>query len=73
VIEVMGGTDQAADITFAAISSGKHVVSANKKLVANYLDVLSRPEGLLAQAVAKFGVGFGVEAAVCGGEDYVCS
>lgn len=38
VVEVMGGTTDAKDIVLAAIHAGKHVISANKALIANYLE-----------------------------------
>jgi len=34
VVEVIGGTDPARDLVFAAFDGGKHVVTANKELVA---------------------------------------
>jgi homoserine dehydrogenase len=38
VVEVMGGITDAKDIVLAAIRAGKHVISANKALIANYLE-----------------------------------
>jgi homoserine dehydrogenase len=38
VVEVMGGTTDAKDIVLAAIRAGKHIVSANKALIANHLE-----------------------------------
>eukprot|EP00639_Heterosigma_akashiwo_P028153 CAMPEP_0194667830 /NCGR_PEP_ID=MMETSP0295-20121207/3553_1 /TAXON_ID=39354 /ORGANISM="Heterosigma akashiwo, Strain CCMP2393" /LENGTH=498 /DNA_ID=CAMNT_0039550363 /DNA_START=73 /DNA_END=1569 /DNA_ORIENTATION=- len=61
VIEVMGGTTAAKDVVYAAIGKGKHVVTANKALLAQHLPEIQE---LLAQ---NPGVKFGFEAAVCGG------
>lgn len=61
VVELMGGTTNAKDVVFGAISAGKHVVTANKALIAAYL-----PD--LQQALkANPSVTFNYEAAVCGG------
>ena len=61
IIETIGGIVEAKDIVFRAISSNKHVVTANKALVATYLsDLLD----LLKEHPT---VQFGYEAAVCGG------
>lgn len=40
VVEVMGGTSVAREVTFAAIEAGKHVVSANKTLLAECLPAI---------------------------------
>jgi hypothetical protein len=40
VVELIGGTDNAKDIIFKAIKKGKHVVTANKALIAAYLPEL---------------------------------
>ena len=61
ILELIGGTTHAKDIVFRAISSGKHVVTANKALVAAHLDEIS---SLLE---ANKSVRFGFEAAVGGG------
>jgi homoserine dehydrogenase len=37
VVEVMGGVTAAKDVVFEAIKRGKHVVTANKALLAQYL------------------------------------
>lgn len=37
VIELMGGTKNAKDVVFGALNAGKHVVTANKALIASYL------------------------------------
>jgi homoserine dehydrogenase len=34
VVEVMGGTDDAKDVIYAALKKGKNVVTANKALIA---------------------------------------
>mmetsp|Transcript_26932 Transcript_26932/g.72611 ORF Transcript_26932/g.72611 Transcript_26932/m.72611 type:complete len:484 (-) Transcript_26932:471-1922(-) len=66
VIEVMGGTTLAKDVVLKALAKGKHVVTANKALIAANL-----PEIAAAHAKANEGGGervhFGFEAAVCGG------
>ena len=36
VVELIGGTGIARELVLAAIDSGKHVVTANKKLLAEY-------------------------------------
>lgn len=61
VVELMGGVTHAKDVVFAAIKAGKHVVTANKALIATHLDDI--------QALLKEnpGVQFAYEAAVCGG------
>jgi len=61
VVELIGGTDKAKDIVFESIKKGKHVVTANKALVAEHLDEIV---GLLDTNPK---VNFGLEAAVCGG------
>jgi len=60
VIEVMGGTETAHDVVFAALQNGKDVVTANKALLAE------RGDGLFEAAVEN-NVGLGFEASVCGG------
>ncbi len=60
VVELMGGLDEARQFVLAAISRGKHVVTANKALLAHY------GNELLAAAAAH-GVEVAFEAAVCGG------
>jgi len=60
VIEVMGGVTDAKDIVFAAIAADKHVITANKALLAAFMPEL---EALLA---AHPTVRFMFEAAVCG-------
>ena len=61
VVELMGGVTTAKEVVFRAIQAGKHVITANKALVAAYLPEI---EELLAKHP---GVHFGYEAAVCGG------
>ncbi len=36
VVEVMGGVGEAKDLVLKALAAGKHVVTANKELMANY-------------------------------------
>ncbi|CAM9865656.1 unnamed protein product, partial [Discosporangium mesarthrocarpum] len=61
VVELMGGTTAAKDVVFRAIKANKHVVTANKALVAQCLPQIQE---LLQEHP---GVSFGYEAAVCGG------
>jgi homoserine dehydrogenase len=60
VVELIGGLDPARDYMFTAIERGKHVVTANKALLAHH------GNELLAAAAAK-GMEIAFEAAVCGG------
>ncbi|KAF0813130.1 Homoserine dehydrogenase [Andreprevotia sp. IGB-42] len=60
VVELIGGTTIAKDVVFAAIENGKHVVTANKKLIAEY------GNEIFAKAQEK-GVMVAFEAAVAGG------
>jgi homoserine dehydrogenase len=66
LIEVMGGTEDAKDVIYAALKKGKHVVTANKALIAKYLPDL---EALLEEVNKdrETKVEFRYEAAVCGG------
>lgn len=66
VVELMGGTTHAKDVVFGAINNNKHVVTANKALIANYLTEIN---DLLK---SKPSVKFCFEAAVCGGIKIVC-
>ncbi len=60
VIELVGELKTARAIAFAAIAAGKHVVTANKQLVAEY--------GIeLAERARAKGVKLGIEACVAGG------
>jgi len=59
VVELIGGTATARTLCLAAIQNGKHLVTANKALLAEY--------GLeLYQAAATQRVDLGFEASVCG-------
>ncbi|MCK5720643.1 MAG: homoserine dehydrogenase [Thiomargarita sp.] len=60
VVELLGGTTIAKDITLEAIANGKHVVTANKALIAKY------GNEIFAAAQEK-GVMVTFEAAVAGG------
>ena len=40
IVELMGGTDPARDHVLAAIQAGRHVVTANKQLIAQHGDEL---------------------------------
>ena len=60
VVELIGGTDPAHDLVLGAIKAGKHVVTANKELIATYgQEVLD--------AAASAGVDVLFEGAVAGG------
>ena len=60
IIELIGGDSLAKDMVFQAIEQGKHVVTANKALIAKY------GNEIFAKAQAK-GVTVAFEAAVAGG------
>jgi homoserine dehydrogenase len=60
VVELMGGLNAAYELIRLALASGKHVVTANKHLLAE------KGEELFALAAQK-GVGLYYEASVCGG------
>jgi len=60
VVELIGGCDAAREYVLEAIARGKHVVTANKALLAHH------GNDLLAAAAAR-GVEIAFEAAVCGG------
>jgi homoserine dehydrogenase len=60
ILELMGGTTQAKELVLAAIENGKHVVTANKALIALY------GNEIFAKASEK-GVIVAFEAAVAGG------
>jgi homoserine dehydrogenase len=60
VVELIGGTAVAKDLVLAAIQAGKHVVTANKALLAKHGNEIFR-------AAQKMGVMVAFEAAVAGG------
>src|SRR5699024_7936127 len=60
IVEMMGGTDRAADLVRQALELGKQVVTANKALIAEQGDEI------LALA-ERNGADLVYEAAVCGG------
>lgn len=60
VVELIGGYDAAYDLVMKAIASGKHVVTANKALIAVYGNEIF-------QAAREAGVIVAFEAAVAGG------
>ena len=67
VIELIGGAEGAAKkLVFASLKNGKHVVTANKALIAKYGDKLSK----IAESNQ---VNLEYEAAVCGGVPIVRS
>jgi len=59
VVELIGGTDPARDYVLRALEAGKHVVTANKQLIAQHGDELFA-------AARKAGVQLRFEAAVAG-------
>jgi homoserine dehydrogenase len=59
VVELIGGTDPAREYVLRALESGKHVITANKQLVAQHGDELF-------EAARKAGVQLRFEAAVAG-------
>jgi homoserine dehydrogenase len=68
VVEVMGGTTLAKDIVFDALSNGKHVVTANKALIAESLTEIEEHLSTLNKDKSpEDQVQFRYEAAVCGG------
>ncbi|ARN75396.1 homoserine dehydrogenase [Oceanicoccus sagamiensis] len=60
VVELIGGTTVAKDLVLKAVANGKHVVTANKALIAEHGNELFA-------AAAKQGVSIAFEAAVAGG------
>lgn len=60
VVEVMGGVDPAFDLIMAAIGHGKHVITANKEVIAKH-------GAEIDAAAADRGVGVYTEGAVAGG------
>jgi homoserine dehydrogenase len=66
IVEVMGGTTQAKDVVMAALKKGRDVVTANKALIAAYMQDI---ETCLTDvnAGSDENVEFRFEAAVCGG------
>jgi len=60
VIELLGGLEPARTFILRALSTGKHVVTANKALLAHH-------GGELFEEARQHGVMFGFEAAVAGG------
>ncbi len=60
LVELVGGTEEAFELVMGAMERGKHVVTANKALLA------ARGEDIFRRAVEK-GVDVYYEGAVCGG------
>ncbi|MBV1961094.1 MAG: homoserine dehydrogenase, partial [Immundisolibacteraceae bacterium] len=60
IVELMGGTELALELCQQAIANGKHLVTANKALIAEQ-------GNQLFAAAHKQGVAIGYEAAVAGG------
>ncbi|MEE9614768.1 MAG: homoserine dehydrogenase [Thermodesulfobacteriota bacterium] len=60
VIELIGGTTAAKDITLEALKKGKHVATANKALLSTHAREIF-------EAAAKGGLNIGFEASVAGG------
>ena len=68
VVEVMGGVDLAKDVVVQSLQKGKHVVTANKALIAQDLPELQALLTTINKGKPKVEeVRFGFEAAVCGG------
>lgn len=68
VVEVMGGTTKAKDVVFNALSNGKHVVTANKALIADCLgEIEAHVQDVNQEKAAEDKIQFNYEAAVCGG------
>jgi len=68
VVEVMGGTTIAKDVVFSALTNGKHVVTANKALIADCLgEIESHLKGINKGKAKEDTIQFKYEAAVCGG------
>ena len=53
VVEVMGGITSAKDVVFSAINAGKHIVTANKALIAAFLPEIQA--ALAANPSVRFG------------------
>ena len=67
IVELIGGSEgMAKKLVFESLKNGKHVVTANKALVAKYGDELSK-------IAERNKVNFEFEAAVCGGVPVVRS
>ena len=68
IVEVMGGTTKAKDIVFKSLSNGKHIVTANKALIADCLGEIEDHVIEINKAKSKEdSIQFTYEAAVCGG------
>jgi len=68
VVEVMGGTTIAKDVVFDALTNGKHVVTANKALIAERLsEIQDHLAGINEEKALEDSIQFTYEAAVCGG------
>ena len=60
VAEMMGGSHPALEFTKAALEAGKHVVTSNKEVVANFGDEflrLAKENGVSYESITKFGKG----------------
>ena len=69
IIEVMGGSHPAYEYTVAALKAGKHVVTSNKEVVANYGDeflALAEESGVSYRFEASVGGGIPVIAPMIG-------
>ncbi len=60
LVELIGGCEPAKQLVLEAIAAGKHVVTANKALLAEH-------GAEIRQAAHRGGVGLGIEASVAGG------
>lgn len=64
----MGGTTIAKDVVFNALTNGKHVVTANKALIADCLSEIKDHLASVNEGKAlEDSIQFSYEAAVCGG------
>ena len=62
VVEAIGGLHPAFDYVKAALEAGKHVVTANKAMVANFYDILlplAQSKGVSFRCTASVGGGIG--------------
>jgi len=66
IVELIGGTTEAYELVMAALARGKHVVTANKALLALHGNEIFR-------TAVQAGVEIGFEASVCGGIPIILS
>lgn len=73
VVEVMGGVTLARSAVLKALQSGKHVVTANKALIASCMRELHDAQSAGARRFPSQPPVFSFEAAVCGGIPIIAS